>query len=250
MRGLFALPLALLLGAAAPAPHLISDISQSRIDIEYSFAGVELLLFGAIQYPGGRTPEERPGIAVIVRGPAEGITLRRKEKVAGIWLNTDAVRFETAPAFYSVATSAPIDTLVDERTAAIYELGLSHLQLSPASGNPPDEIRTFEAGLLDLRRRAGLYAETVGGVEITENILYRARINIPSQVPVGDYSAEVYLIRDGEVIASSTRKIVIGKSGFERAVYVAAQENSLAYGSLAVALALSLGWVAGFIIRR
>jgi uncharacterized protein (TIGR02186 family) len=243
----------LLLMLAAPAaaqPRLIADVSQSRIDIEYSFAGAELLIFGAIQYPGGRTPERAPDIAVIVRGPPDPITVRRKEKVLGIWMNVDAVRFETAPGFYAVATSAPTTRLTDDRTAAIYELGLDHLQLSPASGNPPDEIRVFEEGLLDLRKRAGLYTETAGGVDIVEKVLYRARVTLPSDVPVGRYTAEIYLIRDGEVQARAAREIEIGKSGFEQAVYVAAQDYEVAYGLFAVALALISGWAASALVRR
>lgn len=242
--------LLLLAVPAAAQPRLIADVSQSRIDIEYSFAGAELLIFGAIQYPRGRVPEDVPEIAVIVRGPSESITLRRKERVLGIWMNVDAVRFETAPAFYAVATSAPSTHLTDERTAAIYELGLDHLQLSPASGNPPEEIREFEAGLLDLRKRAGLYSELAGGVDIVEGVLYRARVNIPADVPVGEYTAEIYLIRDGEVLARAEREIVIDKTGFERAIYVAAQDHELAYGLFAVALALISGWAASGIVRR
>jgi uncharacterized protein (TIGR02186 family) len=232
------------------APRLIADVSQSRIDIEYSFAGAELLIFGAIQYPGGRTPEKAPDVVVIVRGPPEPITVRRKEKVLGIWMNVRAVRFETAPGFYAVATSAPSTHLADERTSAIYELGLDHLQLSPASGNAPDEIQEFEAGLIDVRRRGGFYSEVAGGVDIVENVLYRARISIPADVPVGRYAAEVYLVRDGEVLARTSRDISIDKSGFERAVYVAAQDHELGYGLFAVALALLSGWAAGAVVRR
>ena len=47
--------------------------------------------------------------------------------------------------------------LVDARTAAIYELGLDSLQLSPASASGLDEAKRFREGLVDLRRRAGLY---------------------------------------------------------------------------------------------
>lgn len=250
MRWLAAL-LALLLAVPALAqPRLIADVSQSRVDIEYSFAGAELLIFGAIQYPGGRVPQQRPDIVVIVRGPPEPITVRRKERVLGIWMNVDAVRFETAPAFYAVATSAPSTHLTDERTAAIYELGLDHLQLSPASGNPPDEIRSFEAGLLDLRKRGGLYREIAGGVDITEGVLYRARIAIPSDVPVGRYVAEIYLVCEGQVLARAEREITIDKTGFERAIYVAAQDHELAYGIFAVALALISGWAASGLARR
>lgn len=245
--------LLLLTLAAAPAaaqPRLIADVSQSRIDIEYSFAGAELLIFGAIQYPGGRTPAKAPDIVVIVRGPPQPITVRRKEKMLGIWMNVDAVRFETAPGFYAVATSAPSTHLTDERTASIYELGLDHLQLSPASGNPPEEIRVFEEGLLDLRKRGGLYTEVAGGVDLIEKVLYRARVAIPSDVPVGRYTAEIYLVRDGEVLARAAREIAIDKSGFERAVYVAAQDHELAYGLFAVALALVSGWAASAVVRR
>jgi len=249
MRRLAALLCLVLLGGAAP-PRLISDISHSKIDIVYSFAGAELLIFGAIQYPGGVTPDKRPEIAVVVRGPPEAITVRRKARIAGIWLNTSAVRFETAPSFYSVATTAPIEKLVDEQTAAIHELGVGHLQLSPASSGDAEEIRTFEAGFLNLRRKQGLYSDAADGVELTENVLYRARIEIPSEVPVGNYTVETHLIDDGKVVASATRDISIDKSGFERDVYVAAQEHSFSYGVLAVTLALLLGWFAGLFARR
>jgi hypothetical protein len=52
----------------------------------------------------------------------------------------------------------PLAEIVDERTAAIYELGVGNLQLSPGGGTPNEELRRFEDGLIDLRRRTGLYA--------------------------------------------------------------------------------------------
>lgn len=233
---------------AAPV-RLITDISQSRIDIVYTFKGVELLVFGAIQYARGQVPETPPGLAVVIRGPAEPLTVRRKERVAGIWLNTESARFESVPGFYAVATSAPVAKLVDERTATIWEIGLDTLQLSPAGAMPAEEARAFERGLIDLRRRAGLYAEHPGAVGITQNILYRARITIPAAVPVGTYTAQIFLIRNGAVVAQSSTPIEIEKSGFERWIYVAAHENSLFYGLAAVASALLAGWLAGFIVR-
>lgn len=238
------------LGLAGAAPvRLITDISQNRIDIVYTFKGTELLVFGAIQYPRGSVPDERPGLAIVVRGPAQPITLRKKARVAGIWINTASVRYETAPGFYAVATSAPIKALVDERNAAIWEIGVDYLQLSPTLGGGP-QVDEFTRGLVDLRRRAKLWSEQEGRIGITQNILYQARITIPASVPVGAYSAEIYLIRNGKVIARSATPIVIDKSGFERAVYVAAQTQGLAYGLTAVALALVTGWAAGQIVRR
>ena len=238
----------LALAGAAPV-RLITDISQNRIDIVYTFKGTELLVFGAIQYPRGSVPDERPGLAVVVRGPADPITIRKKARVAGIWINTASVRFETAPGFYAVATSAPIKTLVDERNAAIWEIGVDYLQLSPSTGYGT-QVDDFTRGLIDLRRRAGLWSEQEGRIGITQNILYQARVAIPASVPVGVYTAEIYLIRHGHVIARSATPITIDKSGFERWVYVAAQTHGLLYGLAAVALALLAGWSAGLVVRR
>lgn len=237
-----------LLGQAKP--QLVPDVSQRDIQIRYSFTGAELLLFGAIVYPGGKPPGGDTDIAVIVKGPMQPIVVREKQKVAGIWMNVESERFRSAPSFYAVASSRPLSSLVDERTAAIYELGLQNLQLSPASGLTPEEQRRFEAGLIDLRQRNQLYSENPRGVEITDGVLYRARISIPARVPVGNYTAETFLIRDGRVIAGAVRDIRIEKLGFERVVADFADDWSLAYGILSVLLSLGLGWAASAIFRR
>ena len=188
--------------SGAATPMLVPDVSARKIEIRYSFAGAQLLLFGAIVYPDGRVPEDAPDVVVVVKGPAEPIIVREKKRIAGIWMNADSSRFRSAPSFYAVASSRPIAELVDQRTAAIYELGLQDLQLSPGTTALPDKARRFEAGLLDLRRRQGLYSENPRGVEISGGVLYRATIAIPSQVPVGTYTAETFLVDDGRVLAA------------------------------------------------
>ena len=165
-------------------------------------------------------------------------------------MNADSSRFRSAPAFYAVASSRPVADLLDERTAAIYEIGLQNLQLSPGSGALPEKARRFEAGLIDLRRRRGVYYENPRGVEISEGVLYRARISIPSQVPVGTYTAETLLVSNGKVIAAATREIEIGKSGFERFVALAARRHGFLYGLAAVLMSLGLGWAAAAAFRR
>ena len=236
--------------SGAATPMLVPDVSARKIEIRYSFAGAQLLLFGAIVYPDGRVPEDAPDVAVVVKGPAEPIIVREKKRIAGIWMNADSSRFRSAPSFYAVASSRPIAELVDQRTAAIYELGLQDLQLSPGTTALPDKARRFEAGLLDLRRRQGLYSENPRGVEISGGVLYRATIAIPSQVPVGTYTAETFLVDDGRVLAAATRDIEIGKSGFERFVALAARRHSVLYGLFAVLLSIGLGWSAARIFRR
>jgi uncharacterized protein (TIGR02186 family) len=244
------LPLAALACLGAAKPVLVPDVSDREVEIRYSFTGSDLLLFGAILYPQGRAPDRPASIAVVLKGPTQSILVREKSKIAGMWLNADSARFRSAPSFYAIASSKPLFDLVDARTAAIYELGLGSLQMSPASvAAPPEQLR-FEWGLIDLKRRAGLYVEDPRGVEISDGVLYRARIAIPARVPVGRYTAETFLIQDGKVVAGAVREVRIGKTGFERWVALAAQRWSLAYGLFAVLLSLGIGWAAGALFRR
>lgn len=238
-----------LLGGAAPI-RLITQLSQARIDINTTFRGAELLVFGAIQYPMGQAPGAPPDIAVVVRGPTAPVTVREKSRIAGVWVNARGVRFDTVPGFYAVAATRPIAAIADERTTAIYEIGIRNLQLSPVSGDMDAVTRRFESGLIAARQKAGLFAERPGGVQLTRDVLYAARIALPAAVPVGSYAAEIHLIRRGRVLASTSQPFVIDKSGFERWVYVTAQEHSLAYGLAAVAAALLAGGLAAAVTRR
>jgi uncharacterized protein (TIGR02186 family) len=254
-RGYLALT-ALSLGLAAAQtsaqtrdPMLVPDVSSRSIDIKYSFTGEELLLFGAIVYPDGRAPDDRTDIVVVIKGPTGPIRLRQKQRIAGIWINADSVRFATAPGFYAIAASRPISQMMDERTAAIYELGLENLSLSPANFESENQLHTFEQGLIDIKQRQLLFVEDFGSVEISNGVLYRAKLAIPAQVPVGTYTAETYLVARGRVLAVASRQITIRKTGFDRFVADSAEQHGFLYGLVAVALSLALGLGAGYLFR-
>ena len=253
MKRLFATLLAFLLLSAASddAPVLVPDVSQREVDIHYSFTGAELLLFGAILYPGGKVPDGRTDVAVVLKGPPQSVLVREKQKLGGvIWANAGSGRFRSAPAFYAIAASRPLDKLVDERTAAIYELGLGSIHLSPAGGMDPGIAHRFETGFVDLRQRGGLFVTQAGAIEISKGVLYRARLTIPPRVPDGRYTAETFLIRDGRVVAAATRTILVRKQGFERIVAGFAENRPILYGLLAVLLSVGFGWAASALFRR
>lgn len=233
------------------SPKLVPDVSQRKIQIQTGFTGARLLLFGAIIYPRGVAPEEQVDVAIILRGPTQAITLREKQQIAGIWVNADSSDFRSVPTYYAIASSRPINKIVDAKTAAIYELGLERMQLSPSGEIVGAEQRRFIKGLVALNKKQGLYRQEDRAVEITDNVLYRAYLDIPSSVPVGTYTAETLLIRDGRVIvADDNVEIDIQKTGFEQFVTVLADQYSLLYGLIAVAISLALGWIAGLLFRR
>ncbi|MEO1729851.1 MAG: TIGR02186 family protein [Pseudomonadota bacterium] len=247
-RALFLLVAALFLSAQRE-PVLVPEVSQSRIEVRQGFTGADLLLYGAVIAPGAQQPDY--DIVVVLKGPAEAIRIREKERIAGIWMNSGASDFRSAPSFFAVASSKPIDELVDERTAAIFELGTRFIQLSPVGEIELTEQSRFADGLVEMRERLGLYKEDTEGVRISEGVLYQARINLPSNVTTGPYTAETFAISRGRVVASATAKIEVVKVGLEGRVVREANRNSLLYGGFAILLSVSMGLLAGrFFARR
>ena len=226
-------------------PILVPEVSQHEIQVRQGFTGTELLLFGAILDPDGVRASQPYDIIVVLKGPTQAILLREKEKRLGIWINAHSTAFRSAPSFFAVASSQPVREIVDERTAAIYELGLDFLQLSPTGVIDPAEQARFTHGLVDLRRRQGLFKEDGTGVSISKGVLYQARIAVPSNVVTGRYTAETFAIARGRVIASAISDVEVRKLGFERLVAEQAEQSAMLYGLFAVGLSLLMGWLAG-----
>lgn len=237
--------LALLLLTGARDPILVPEVSQHEVNLQQGFTGTELLLFGAILTPEGSRAARDYDVVIVLKGPTQSIVLREKQKVAGIWLNAASTEFRSAPSYYAIASTRPISQIVDDKTAAIYELGLKWLQLSPIGAIDPDEQARFAAGLVDLNRRTGLYREEEGGVKVSEQVLYQARIGLPSRVPTGIYTAETFAIAKGRVVASASSQVEVRKLGIERAIARFSDDYGFAYGLLAVFISVAMGWLAG-----
>ena len=244
MRPFLALLLLLLLGAARD-PILVPEISQHEIQVRQGFKGTELLLFGAILTPEGTRAAQAYDIVVVLSGPPRSIVLREKQKVAGVWINATSSDFRSAPTFFAVASNRPIEDIVDPRTAAIYELGLPWLQLSPIGAIDPAKQQRFAAGLVDLMRRQGLYQQDEDAVTVSGGVLYQARIDLPSSVQTGTYTAETFAISKGKVVTAASTTVEVRKEGFERFVAVAAERNAFWYGVFAVLISVGMGWMAG-----
>jgi uncharacterized protein (TIGR02186 family) len=244
VRALFLMLCLVVLGGARD-PILVPEISQHEIQVRQGFTGADLLLFGAILSPEGTRAAQDYDIVVVLEGPVQSIVLREKQKVAGIWVNANSTQFRSAPSFFAVASSRPVARIVDDKTAAIYELGLKWLQLSPIGVIEPREQARFSGGLVDLMRRQGMYQQNEGGVKISGQVLYHARIALPSSVQTGTYTAETFVIREGKVVASAITRVDVRKEGFERFVVLEARRNGLFYGLFAVLMSVGMGWVAG-----
>lgn len=252
MRRVFLLICALIWAPSIWAQGLVSDLSERKIDIRTQFSGADLILFGAIGRASALELDQDFDIVAIVRGPEQKLVVRRKDKIAGLWINKDSVLYQTAVGYYSLAATKPLAEIAGEDQLAVHQIGIENLLLSPTlSGDvAAGELSQFRAGLVRHLRREGLYPDEVADIEVFDDTLFRTRIRLPARVPVGSYSVDIFLFSKGRVVDHATQMLNVDKSGLERWIFSFAQEKPMFYGLAAVVIALFSGWLAGFVYRK
>ncbi len=237
------LPILLLL-AALPArgDEVIAGLSQNRISITAGFDGSEILVFGAIRH-GEVVPDAGPlEVIVAIQGPTTPATVWRKERVGGIWVNTDGVRVSTAPSFYAVAASGPLNEVLTSTEDLRHRISVSSAVRAMGLPARVMDAGAFTDALIRLRTEEGLYQQLDETVQIDEETLFRTAIALPANLTEGQYLTRVFLTRDGEVIDRFDTEIEVGKIGLERWLYNLAHDQPFVYGLLALVLALVSGW--------
>ena len=242
---------AILVGAqSASAETLAVALSTQAVEITSNFTGTSLTIFGAVERgDGGLAPTQGYDIAVVVRGPGEPAVTWQKERFLGIFVNRRAQTFDDAPVFYAVVSSRPLETMASDETLAANDLGLAHLRLGDGGGASASE-RDFRTAFLRLKAAAHLFSEDATKVALRGSSIFQAEVDIPSNVPVGPYTAMVYLFDHGTLISKNSQTFAIAKTGFEEVVTDFARQHALLYGVVCVLMALSAGWLAGLIFRR
>jgi uncharacterized protein (TIGR02186 family) len=241
--------LALLAAALAPAGAvrantLAADLSAHLIAITTAFVGTNVVLFGTIDGDGD--------IVVTVHGPRQDQVVRRKGRVAGIWINRDQLAFADVPDYYAVGSSGPLATVARPDVLARHEFGTEHLKLRPidASGLEISKIAAFQDALVRNKQRQNLYTVEPEPVNFIGPRLFRTTLHFPANVAPGIYKVQVFELEDGQVVGAQRSTLVISKVGVEADIYDFAQNQAALYGLLAIALSVTLGWLAGVIFRR
>ena len=246
--------------AAAPAmaDQLVTDLSEHKIAIRSNFTGTQILLFGAVEANSRDERGLNRDIVIVVSGPQRSTTVRRKERVAGIWINHDSVTLPRVPGYYAVASTRPLEVTADVDLLKREQIGIENVDFGTPTAQsldgaeeilPPDEEEAFIKALIRNKKRSGLYINDPGGVIFLGQTLFRATFDIPAKVPVGLYTATVYLLRDGEVVDAIASPLYIDKSGVERFIYRLAHTQPLFYGLVAVIGAAFAGWLASTLLR-
>ncbi|MEJ6403456.1 TIGR02186 family protein [Yoonia sp. 2307UL14-13] len=236
------LVLFLLLAVPANAEEIVLGLSRDRVAITATFEGSEILIFGAIRREEPIPDNSELGVIVTVAGPDTPVTVRRKDRRAGIWVNTDSIEVDAAPSFYAVATTAQIEDVLRDVEDLRYRI--TTRRAIRAVGTGVNDSLVFTRALIRIRAGQDLYQVLEGAVDLEEETLFRTAITLPANLTEGEYKARIFLTRNGRVIDEYLTTIPVQKVGLERWLYNLAHESAFLYGLMSIAIAISAGWIA------
>lgn len=232
--------LLLLLAMPANAEEIVLGLSQDEVAITATFEGSEILIFGAIKRDGPVEVEGDLGVIVTIAGPDQPVTVRKKDRRLGIWVNTESVDVDVAPTFYAVATNRPLEeilTFTEDLNTRI-----STQRAIRSVGATVESAQSFTDALIRIRASQGLYQTIPEGVSVAEEALFRALIPMPANLTEGDYKAEIYLTRGKQIVDLYTTTIPVKKVGLERWLFNLAHDNPFLYGLMSLSIAIAAGW--------
>jgi uncharacterized protein (TIGR02186 family) len=228
--------------AAAQRETIQADTSDREIAIESDFTGARITVFGAVD--NSRQESANSGyydVIIVIRGPAENLVARKKERFAGIWINGRSAAFSHVPSFYAALSTRPLDEIADETTLRRYGIEFNPKQQG-GDGARPDE---FENAVIEAKKKDRLYIIEPFAVAFIGNSLFRGTVKLPAKVRVGSYSADVYLFRQGKLLNRHNTALYVRKAGIERQLTALAYNQPWVYGLLSVVVAVAcglLGW--------
>lgn len=227
-------------------------ISTSEIAITSDFSGADLTVFGALTNTDQLLLAiGQYDVVVTLEGPRDWTTVRRKERLFGIWVNRTSLTFEQMPISYSLASTRPVEEIAEDDLLTSLGIGIDHLALTPTGFiSNSANLSEFREAFRRLKQNGGLYQRDTGGVRFVSSSLFQATLRLPANIPNGVHTVHAYLFKSGEFIGERELPLRVIKTGLEEAITEAAHQQPLAYGTFAVLLALITGWAASLIFRK
>jgi uncharacterized protein (TIGR02186 family) len=232
-----------------------ADVSARTVAVTSSFNGIEIVIFGAVD--NSQQPSAESGyydVMIVVEGVPGRIIVRRKNNVAGLWLNTSAATFDLVPSYYAIASTRPIDEIASEEFRASHGVGFQHLRFTPAFGQTQalstEDLAEYRKAIIRLKEKQRLYIQDNFSVAFIGRSLFRATIVLPANVTVGPFETRVYLFREEKLLSQYSVRLNLEREGLERHLHAFAFGYPMLYGLMTVAFAVAAGLIASAVFRR
>lgn len=222
------------------ARPIISGISVNKINIDTNFTGAEILLFGA---------KDRVGeIVIAIRGPKKDFLVSRKEKTFGVWHNGQRIKFQNAYTYYNIFST--FNNQIKNRDFLLSELELGGNNIKFTADASRDKINEFGVKLIENLEQNQLYSLSPKQIDFLDESLFKIMINFPKNIIRGVYTAEIYLINDGNLEDFQAIPIYVNQVGLSAQINDMAHNRSFFYATISVLIAIVAGFVANYIFAR
>ncbi|MBT3070828.1 TIGR02186 family protein [Rhodomicrobium sp. Az07] len=248
-----ALALMLFSGTGSATSDIIeAGAAQNQFYIEPSYDGTSVVLFGAVDRD--RLKNEPFDIAVTLRGPVQPVVVWKKDRRAGLWVNSQRLIFDGVPNYFAVLSTRPLADIAPLAERDRYGLGIDVLSLPirDEQKNPPSKLTRseFEAALVKQKNAAGLFVEEARAIDFFGVSLFRTKTFLPAAAGPGLYVAHFYVLQGGKVIGDATARIRLRKIGIEARLSTTAADHPWLYGVIAVLLAAVVGGATSYLTGR
>lgn len=227
-------------------------MNTSQIAITPDFAGSDLAIFGAVVNADELLNSiGQYDIVVTLEGPRGDATVRRKERVFGIWVNRYSITFKQVPQSYTLSSTRRIEGEAGVPPLDAQGIGIDHIPLIPTYflvGG--DRLEDFRNAFRRIKQTTGLYQPDPGGVRFISSTLFQANLKLPANIPNGTHTVHAALFKSGKFVMEKTLPLRVVKTGLEQQIHDAAHQMPLLYGMASVLLALITGWGASVLFRR
>ncbi len=238
-----------------PRETVQADISTRRVAVTSSFAGTEIVVFGAVDNSRQASPEAGLyDVVVVVVGSPTRLIARKKSRVLGVWLNTEKLNFASVPSYYAMSSTRPLDEIASEEVLKSSGIGFDFVPMALGKGEAETrsaaEIKEFRDAIVRLKRREKLFAHDEFGVTFIGRSLFRTSVDVPANVTVGSFDTRVFLFRNRELLHQYTARLDLERQGLEDTLHAFAFQYPLSYGIFTVLLAIGSGLLASTIFRK
>lgn len=240
------LGLVVLLAAGLPAraAEPVLTISPAVVQIGAFFNGQTVTVSGTI--PAGTQ-------AVLeVMGSSAEEHLMRKGRRAGMWMNVGEIKVQDAPSLYLVMSTAK-ELLTAAPPTATWGYRALEKRLVFSGKIEPAERQEFLKQFLELKESEQIYASRPGAIQLKaaggDASAVAASFPLPSNTRPGAYKVCLSVIQDGRVVSHNCADLTVALVGFPAWLAGLAYQHGVAYGVLAVVIAIVTGFAMGFIFK-
>jgi uncharacterized protein (TIGR02186 family) len=227
--------------AALANDAIVADTSAPYVSVTTGFSGTDITVFGAIDVPSA--------LAITVSGPQSQMTLRKKTRLFGFWVDKDSVTFTGIPSYFALATTALPDADIDKNQAFIASLDIGQRAPDIKSGKFAFALPFYQS-LLNQQKERALYSVTPGSIKVLSGKLFHATFTLPANTPLGDYSVRIYSFANGAVISETMLPVKVREDGLSASIFEAAQSRPLSYITMTLLLSIVIGGGSSLLFQR